>query len=218
MKNNLRNFFVLCGIITMPLAQVTPGSRNSHMFVQVDNSSLYIFAGYGCPAPGYSWGDLNDLWKFDITTNKFAYLKGTPFDRQYGSYGTINVPNSSNQPGTRENSFFTALNGNIYLYGGLGLTTSGTNGYLNDMWRFNPSDLMWTWISGSATINPPASYSPLGTYGTSYTPGARAAGGLAPNSAGTELIFFLGSRAFNSYVGDVWNFRLSDRTCRIVIG
>jgi len=60
--------------------------------------------------------------------------------------------------------------GNIWLFGGESLDI---NGYLNDLWRYDPVMGEWTWMAGSDVINQAGTYGTLGTGSTSNIPGAR---------------------------------------------
>lgn len=65
------------------------------------------------------------------------------------------------------------------MFGGFHDNTG--NGYLNDLWSYNPGTGLWTWISGSSTSNGGNTNwtNALGVYGTrsvaatGNTPGAR---------------------------------------------
>jgi N-acetylneuraminic acid mutarotase len=70
--------------------------------------------------------------------------------------------------------------GKIWLFGGLGLDSAGTNGYLNDLWMFDPKlggTGEWTWMGGSNIVGgnggQPGVYGILGTTASANVPGAR---------------------------------------------
>lgn len=56
---------------------------------------LWLFGGEG------PLGPLNALWRFDPTTNQWAWMGGSQNYYQAGGYGARGVPSSSNSPGGR---------------------------------------------------------------------------------------------------------------------
>jgi hypothetical protein len=91
-------------------------------------------------------------------------------------YGTLGVPASGNIPGGRAPAaYWTDKAGNFWLFGGLGYDGAGNYGYLNDLWEFNPSTMLWAWMGGSSTIaclytQDGNECAPQGVYGTLGTP------------------------------------------------
>jgi hypothetical protein len=72
----------------------------------------------------------------------------------YGSWGT---PAPGNIPGGRYSAVtWTGSNGNFWIFGGTGLDSTGTQGELNDLWKFNPATNMWTWMGGIGLNRRPA--------------------------------------------------------------
>jgi hypothetical protein len=91
-----------------------------------------------------NWGELNDLWTFNPSTNQWAWEGGSntvPSDGkgQPGVYGTLGSPAAANSPGGRVYaSSWTDSSGNIWLFGGGGFDAYGNEGNLNDLWEFQP--------------------------------------------------------------------------------
>ena len=53
-------------------------------------------------------------------------------------YGTKGVPDAVNYPGSRWDSvLWTDMDGNLWVFGGWGYAKSGSEGTLNDLWRFD---------------------------------------------------------------------------------
>jgi hypothetical protein len=162
-------------------------------------------------------GELNDLWEFDPSMNKWAWMGGSntignSFG-QSGVYGTPGVPAPGNMPGARNDaSSWTDRKGYFWLFGGYGVDTHGNIGLLNDLWEFDPSSNEWAWMSGSNTVG---NIGPSGVYGT---PGAPASGnvpgGRSDSSNWTDVsghLWLYGGSGFdvNGDVGaldDVWEF------------
>ena len=80
-----------------------PGSRNSASTWTDGNNNLWLFGGNGFDE-STSYQDLNDLWKYNIITNEWTWVKGNKNGNIYGSYGTIEIPGNNNKPGSRHGS------------------------------------------------------------------------------------------------------------------
>jgi gliding motility-associated-like protein len=75
-----------------------------------------------------------------------AGLNNTP-----PNHGVVGVPAQSNTPGGRwTDSRWRDSNGNFWLFSGI--TGTFANPYA-DVWKFNPSTLLWTWMGGANTTN-----------------------------------------------------------------
>jgi len=62
------------------------------------------------------------------------------------------------------------------LFGGFGYGSTfenTTSGYLNDLWRYTPSNNQWTWMSGDNHVNPLGKYGVKGIPDKSNVPGGR---------------------------------------------
>jgi len=122
-------------------------------------------------------GDLNDLWEFNPSTLEWTWMGGNSVLGsslgQPGVYGTLGIAAPGNVIGARSgSSLFTDAGGNLWIFGGVGHDSSGTNeGSLNDLWEFTPSTREWAWMSGSSTV-PGMLMGQLGIYGTLGVPAA----------------------------------------------
>jgi N-acetylneuraminic acid mutarotase len=105
---------------------------------------------------------------------------------QPGVYGTLGTAATGNIPGGRASeAAWTDSSGNFWLFGGEGFDANDNQGYLNDLWEFNPSTGEWAWMGGSSTLpascagsttipcGPPGLYGTLGTPSTLNVPGGR---------------------------------------------
>jgi len=144
------------GTILIPAPTNNPPSRTEIGSRWIDNNNcLWLFGGANSNSQY-----LSDLWKFDISTNMWTWMKGPNTINQPSVYGIKGVPNPANAPGARWSySHWKDSNGNFWLFGGM-------NNYnnLNDMWRFNPTTNEWTWMSGTNILND------IGTNGTQCVP------------------------------------------------
>ena len=73
-------------------------------------------------------GQLNDLWKYNISTNQWTWMSGSNTVNQIGIYGNNGVPSNSTTPGTRAYSVsWTDKENNLWLFGGLNVNGSNNN-------------------------------------------------------------------------------------------
>ncbi len=126
---------------------VYPGARHSLTGWADAAGKIWLFGGTNALGHRFS-----DLWKFDPVTNQWSFVKGDQTFSQFGVYGTRGVPNIANKPGGRYVMVgWTDVHGHFWMYGGYGYAASGAINYLNDIWRYNPADNIWTWMKGSNT-------------------------------------------------------------------
>jgi N-acetylneuraminic acid mutarotase len=150
-----------------------PGAR----FVTVSwidsSGNLWLFGGEGYGPTGVN-GDLNDLWEFNPTAKTWTWVSGSSTANSNGVYGTLGVASASNVPGARfESVSWIDSHGNFWLFGGDGYDSTGADGFLNDLWEFNPTTKEWTWISGSSTVNASGIYGTQGVPAITNVPGNR---------------------------------------------
>jgi N-acetylneuraminic acid mutarotase len=172
--------FGVYGTLGTPAAGNIPGGRYAASSWTDSSGHLWLFGGFGMAAPGLYFGFPNDLWEFNPSTNEWTWMGGSStVGSNYGQpgvYGTLGTPAAGNIPGGRRwASSWTDSSGHLWLFGGDGYDASGTFGYLNDLWEFNPSTNQWTWMGGSSTV-PVCSYpgycGQSGVYGTLGVPAA----------------------------------------------
>ena len=164
------------GTLGTPAATNIPGGREYASSWTDSSGNLWLFGGWGSDANG-NWGDLNDLWEFNPSNNKWAWMGGNTSGNQPGVYGTLRTPATTNIPGGRyAAACWTDLNGKLWLFGGDGYDANGNWDQLNDLWEFNPSTNQWAWMGGSSTGGTtiqPGVYGTLGEYAAGDTPGGR---------------------------------------------
>jgi len=77
-----------------------------------------------------------------------------------------------NMPGSRQFAVsWRTGSGHFWLVRGSGFDSTGAQGGLNDLWKFDGTN--WTWVSGSDLINQPGVYGHMGVASPSNAPGAR---------------------------------------------
>ncbi len=152
-----------------------------------DNSNnLWLFGGQDA-----NTGLLNDLWECDLSTTppSWTYVGGSGVNSG-GSYGTKGVTLNTNYPGGRWGaSARIDSTGTVWMFGGEGDDSTGANGLLNDLWTFNPTTKLWTWVSGDNVVNQAGAYGTLGTASASNVPGGRQTSAAWLDGSGNFWLF-----------------------------
>jgi type IX secretion system substrate protein/galactose oxidase-like protein len=172
-----------------------PPSRGWGIVSWTDNqNNLWLFGGYGDDT-------YNDLWRYNIPTNEWTWMKGSNLTNQYGSFGTQGIPAPSNTPGSTDEcaAAWTDDNGNLWFFGG-----SRNANAVNHLWRYNITTNEWTWMKGSIGGNQ-GYYGSAGVEDSMNTPGARWAYTHWKDDTGKLWVF--GGYRFNyGYYNDLWRF------------
>lgn len=203
------------GTIGVAAAGNKPGSRDGAASWKDASGNLWLFGGYGKDIAG-NIGYLNDLWKYNVVTNQWTWVKGDQSSDNAGIYGTKGIAAASNNPGARSGTAFSVSpSGDFWLFGGEGydnIVDLGF-GYLNDIWKYNPSTNLWTWVEGDNTVNNYSVYGTLGIAAPGIKPGARTGSTGAIDQSGDFWI--LGGygnssvTSFTGYLNDLWKFSTS---------
>ena len=188
-----------------------PGARDWAVSWVDATGRLWLFGGQGYDSAGML-RDLNDVWNYDPATLEWTWLSGSDAASPLGVYGTKGIADSQNDPGARNRAVgWVDLQGKFWLFGGYGGATAGNLGtLLNDLWSCDPGTSVWTWISGSDTVNQAGVYGIKGTAALSNVPGARAVAVSWVDSSG-ELWLFGGhgrdpASSFTVDLNDLWKF------------
>jgi len=152
-----------------------PGSRAWGAITWTDISgNLWLFGGSGYNSVGGQKIQLNDLWKYNISTNEWTWMHGpdNAGNGHPGSYGIQGISSPTNLPPGRDEVACSGVDnaGNLWLYGG---NATGANNSRGDLWKYNISTNEWTWMQGTNIINPPAVYGTQGVAAAANTPGGR---------------------------------------------
>lgn len=160
------------GTRTVAAAANKPGARYVASSWNDADGNFWLFGGYGYD--GANCGNLNDIWKYSIATNQWIWMNGNKITDQLPVYGTRGSSAPANTPGARYvSSSWTDPNGELWLFGGYGLDTTGTMGYLNDFWKFSPFSNNWTWVKGSSSVDHRGVYGVQGQASITNITGAR---------------------------------------------
>lgn len=210
MKGNTNsNVSGIYGIRGIPADANCPGSREGSLAWTDATGNLWLFGGSGF-STGSTAGSLDDLWKYNPTTNQWTWIKGDNAIGVPGIYGSKGVTAFANNPGGRANSVGWTDNGsNFYVFGGSGIGSISSSGYLNDLWRYNVSNNSWTWLSGDSVLNQNGIYGTLQVPAATNKPGGRFSGAGWKDNNGGFWIF--GGLCFdgvggNGNINDLWKY------------
>lgn len=211
-----------------------PSARESSVSWIDKEGNLWLFGGHGysnIPSEvakhlGGDLGALNDLWKYDPAENTWTWVSGSNSIDASGIYGTKGVPSLTNIPKAREGAVsWTDKKGNFWLFGG-SLTRGFIDGqwrvdYFNDLWKFNPANNTWTWVSGSRTANSTGKYGKKGVPAVNNAPGARVDAVSWTDETGNLWVFSGSGYADKKNVidlNDLWKFNPTNNTWTWVSG
>jgi N-acetylneuraminic acid mutarotase len=118
-------------------AGFVPGARQAATSWIDSAGNLWLFGGVGFDSTG-ALGNLNDLWRYSPTTGFWTWVSGADVANASGVYGTLGTAAVSSVPGGRDSmSSWIDSAGNLWVFGGYGIDSTGALGYLNDMWQCN---------------------------------------------------------------------------------
>jgi N-acetylneuraminic acid mutarotase len=119
-----------------PSASNIPGARYGSVGWTDASGNLWLFGGDGYDSTG-NFGNLNDLWNY--SAGQWTWISGANTVGQPGTYGAQGTASPINAPGARLSAVgWTDASGNFWLFGGGGYDSTGTSGYLNDLWKYEP--------------------------------------------------------------------------------
>lgn len=155
---------------------------------------------------GRELGELNDLWRFDPATRTWIWVSGNATHGHPGIYGAQGVPDPANVPGGRRDAVaWIDIYGRIWLFGGFGYDAAGNPGTLNDLWKFDPETLEWTWVKGAKYAGQKAVFGIKGQSSPANDPGG-VLGEVAWLDGGNNLWLFGGGRYNGGLQNTLWRF------------
>jgi len=130
---------------------------------------------------------------------------------QYGSFTSVpGVANATNVPSARGFSTIQNISGNVWLFGGFGNDSAGTQDNLSDLWEYNISSGEWTWVGGSKLVDEVSVYGIKGTAASANTPGARYSTATWTDTLGNFWLFGGGHLEADGvtvdFFNDLWEF------------
>jgi len=177
-----------------------PGARGASISWTDSSGNLWLFGGAGT-------GLLNDLWKFDGA--EWTWVSGSDGNNQTGVYGTKGTADPCNIPGARINSIsWTDGSGNLWLFGGWNVGLAGSVDHFNDLWKFDLSTKMWTWVSGSDGTYQSGVYGTKGVADPCNVPGSRSSSISWTDSSDNLWLFggYIPLAPSISSFNDLWKF------------
>ncbi|HMK18140.1 MAG TPA: kelch repeat-containing protein [Chitinophagaceae bacterium] len=199
-RNDLGNF----GTVTIENVNNTPSARDGFISWEY-MGEFYLFGGSGLDAQG-KVGYLSDIWKFNPATNNWTWIGGSDQINRLPIYGTQGLADINNTPGGR--SVATGwINGNkVYLFGGAGPQSEIEGTSMNgrgDLWEYDLSTKLWTWIKGSDQPFPSTFHLQSGVESQLNEPG------FIRSSVSTVIsgqLYLFGGLKFSGYSNQTWKF------------
>jgi N-acetylneuraminic acid mutarotase len=187
-----------------------PGARSGGVSWTDAAGDLWLFGGLGFDSTT-TQGYLNDLWKYAPTSGLWTWVAGANVAGALGVYGVQGVAAAANMPGARQGAVsWTDANGNLWLFGGYQTQTGSVSGVYNDLWEYAPSSGLWTWVSGSSTVNAAGVYGTLGVSAATNVPTSRAGASSWIDGAGNFWLFggstFTASSSTSFGLADLWKY------------
>jgi N-acetylneuraminic acid mutarotase len=191
-------------------ASNTPGARRAAIAWTDMAGNFWLFGGYGTDVTVGTIGLLNDLWEYSPAVGQWVWQGGSDTTGAAASYGSLDTPLASNNPGAREGAAEWADgSGNLWLFGGDSLAGQSSQVF-NDLWEYDPMSTQWTWMGGSSSAGNAGNYGALGSAVASNLPPART--GAVSWVDGSGMFWLFGGAQLSSSGGpvavfnDLWSF------------
>ncbi len=205
------------GTLGTAAAANVPGGRTQAVSWVDSSGNLWLFGGWGLDANVADQpSELNDLWEFNTSTTQWTWVGGSNAVNATGAYGNQGSASAANVPGARYlGNAWADSSGNLWLFGGQGYDGIGDTGQLNDLWKYNPSNNQWTWVTGSSTVGYDGQsgvYGTLGVPSATNTPGGRYQAVSWTDSSSNFWLYggsAVDSVGDNGYATDLWEFNPS---------
>ncbi len=218
--DNLGNY----GFMNIEAATNLPPARGETNASWTDNNNnLWLFGGaykFTDQSPAFVF---NDLWKFDMATHTWVWMKGPSTANNPSVYGTLGVPDPGNVPSSRlVYSKWKDCNDDLWLFGGYYYIQITTNMWmLNDMWRYSIANNEWTWMGGTNIYNNLGNGSTHCLTSDTLTPPSRFENRACwTRAGGTHFEFFGGflNIALDSTYNDLWDYNITNNKWTLMSG
>ncbi|HKR04705.1 MAG TPA: kelch repeat-containing protein [Bacteroidia bacterium] len=148
-----------------------------------------------------------DLWKFDPVTYEWTWMKGPGGGSiECPVYGIKGVSSPNNTPGIRYVGTGSTVDtsGNFWLFGGYGCFNA-----MNDLWKFDPTILEWTWVSGDSIPGQPGVFGTYQVPGINNIPPSRAEFSTMWTDNNNNIWLFGGQElTATSALNDLWRYNI----------
>ena len=178
-------------MITKVTASILRGLQNIHP-AAILLISIYLLGGIRADA------QVAGLW---------TWVNGDSTANNPSVYGTKGVAAAGNKFGMRNaQSSWADTSGNFWVFGGEDFNGSAYDLH-NDLWMYNPTTNLWTWVSGDSTINSAGVYGGKGVASPTNKPGAREGQTSWVDAAGNFWLFGgtgIDANGVQGYLNDLW--------------
>ncbi len=183
--------------VSSPLNIPPARSYGSASWVDSQNN-LWMYGGVKDIGPG----SLDDLWKYNTTTNEWTWMNGSNSTNAIPVYGTLGIPDPLNTPGQRAENMasWSDSSDNLYFFGG----ETSNSGQNSDMWRYSISTNQWTWIKGPQTSYDQGYFGIRGVESPLNNPPARYVFAKWKDLNGNFWLF--GGESGGDEVNDMWRY------------
>ncbi len=178
-----------------------------------NRNAIWVFGGFSGNA------GLNDLWKYEITENRWVLIDGT--DGQ----GVDAVFAGAPRPGSvYGHDIVIDLNGDLWMFGG-DMQIGGSVGLSQDIWKFNVNGSAnggsWEHVKGGQALNQGGVAGVQGEANALNVPGGRKY--FAMDISENNIIWMMGGRArsttnIEGNLGDLWKFNPTTTEWTFVTG
>lgn len=134
--------------------------------------------------------------------NQWTWMSGDTVPFVKAVYGTKGVANAANNPGTRIRAYgWVTASGDFWLFGGQVYYDypSSIDRSMSDLWKWDHSTGLWTWVSGDNFPFSNGIYGTQGVAGPNNRPGSRQRFITRTEASGKLLLF--GGEGINSGSG-----------------
>ncbi len=179
-----------------------PGARDSAVSWIDASGNLWLFGGYGYASTGI--GDLNDLWMYDVGAGRWIWSGGWISVNSPGTYSVQGSTDTAIGPGARRDAVsWKDPNGKFWLFGGFGYGATNASGDLNDLWKLDPPNGVWTWAGGTKDVNRGGRYGTRGSSDAANLPGTRYGSSSWADAMGNLWLF--GGYGYSTFVDGYLN-------------
>jgi hypothetical protein len=199
--SDLANPMPQYGTLQVAGAGNTQGGRSESNTAWVkSDGTLWTFGGQS----NTHYDGFNDVWKFDISTNMWAWMSGDSSGNIAGNYGNLNAETATNRPPARMTyTHWQDAEDNFYIFAGA--TNSGSYRF-NDVWKYNTVNNQWTWIGGDTTTNDTGLYVRTCSPGNNIGPDGRFENRSAQFNGCSNIFWTFGGMGTYLYNNDLWKF------------